>query len=258
VSDLEGKVALITGGASGIGLATTRALLEAGAGVLVADVQEPPGDLEASFVAADVRRQEDWARVIETAERELGGLDYAHLNAGIALGESDITAIPDDDVERILDVNVDGVVLGARAVIPAMRARGGGAIVATASLAGLLAFAPDPLYTLTKHAVVGLVRALAEPLRADGITVNAVCPGITDTPMLSDEARDALRGAGFQMIPPSDIAAAVLARFAGQESGEAFVCQHGRPPVAYVFRGVPGPADHERPPTGLGDPDATT
>ena len=91
--------------------------------------------------------------MIETRGRELGGLDYAHLNAGIALGESDIAAIPDDDVERILDVNIDGVVLGARAVIPAMRDRGGGAIVATASLAGLIAFAPDPLYTLTKHAV---------------------------------------------------------------------------------------------------------
>ena len=128
--------------------------------------------------------------------------------------------------------------------------------MATASLAGLIAFAPDPLYTLTKHAVVGLVRALAEPLRADDITVNAVCPGITDTPILSDEARGALRGAGFQMIPPSDIAAAVLACFAGRESGKAFVCQHGRPPVAYAFRGVPGPADHERPPAGLGDPDA--
>jgi NAD(P)-dependent dehydrogenase (short-subunit alcohol dehydrogenase family) len=257
VSGLEGRAALVTGGASGIGLATSRALLAAGAGVLVADVQEPPGDLGASFVAADVRRPEDWAGVIESAQRELGGLDFAHLNAGIALGESDITAIPEDDVARILDINVDGVVLGARAVIPAMRARGGGAIVATASLAGLIAFAPDPLYTLTKHAVVGLVRALADPLRADAITINAVCPGITDTPILSDAARGALRGAGFPMIPPSDIAAAVLACFAGEQTGQAWVCQHGRPPVAYAFRGVPGPAEHERPPAGLGDPGAT-
>jgi len=258
VSDLEARAGLVTGGASGIGLATARALLAAGAKVLVADVQEPPGDLEASFVAADVRRADDWTRVIKTAERELGGLDLAHLNAGIALGESDITAIPDDDVARILDINVDGVVLGARAVIPAMRARGGGAIVATASLAGLIAFAPDPLYTLTKHGVVGLVRSLAEPLRTDRITINAVCPGITDTPILSDVARVALRQASFPIIPPQDIAAAVLACFAGQETGQAYVCQHGRPPIAYAFHGVPGPADHERPPAGLGDPDATT
>jgi NAD(P)-dependent dehydrogenase (short-subunit alcohol dehydrogenase family) len=257
VSGLEGRTALVTGGASGIGLATARALLDAGSRVLVADLQKPPDGLQAAFMAADVRRVEDWAGVLEAAERELGGLDFAHLNAGIALGESDVTAIPDADVQRILDVNVGGVVLGARAVIPAMRARGGGAIVATASLAGLIAFAPDPLYALTKHAVVGLVRALADPLRTDGITINAVCPGITDTPILSDEGRAALRGAGFPMIAPADIAAAVLACFAGEETGQAYVCQHGRAPVPYAFRGVPGPADHERPPAGLGDPDKT-
>jgi NAD(P)-dependent dehydrogenase (short-subunit alcohol dehydrogenase family) len=254
---LDGRVALVTGAASGIGLATARALLDAGARVVAVDVQEPPGDLDATYVAADVRSGEDWARVVETAERELGGLDFAHLNAGIALGEPDITAIADADVARILDINVDGVVLGARAVIPAMRRRGGGAIVATASLAGLIAFAPDPLYTLTKHAVVGLVRALAEPLRGDGITINAVCPGIVDTPILSAEARDAILAAGFPLIEPADIAAAVLGRFAGPQTGEAWVCQHGREPVAYEFRGVPGPAEHERPPAGLGDPEVT-
>jgi NAD(P)-dependent dehydrogenase (short-subunit alcohol dehydrogenase family) len=257
VSDLAGRCAVVTGGASGIGLATARALLDAGAQVVVADVQQPPGDLDAPYVATDVRRREDWARLVETAERELGGLDYAHLNAGIALGEADIVAIPDAEVDRILDINVDGVVLGARAVIPAMRRRGGGAIVATASLAGLIAFAPDPLYTLTKHAVVGLVRALAEPLRADGITINAVCPGIVDTPILSAQTRDAIVAAGFPLIAPEDIAAAVVGRFAGQDTGHAWVCQHGRDPVAYAFRGVPGPAEHERPPAGMGDPGVT-
>ena len=256
MSGLEGRVALVTGGASGIGLATARALAEAGARVLVADLQEPPPDLDATHVPADVRERADWERVVGAAEERLGGLDLAHLNAGIALGESDITAVSDDEVERILGVNIDGVVLGARAVIPAMRRRAGGSIVATASLAGLIGFAPDPLYTLTKHAVVGLVRALADPLRPDGITINAVCPGIVDTPILSEEARRALRDAGFPMIEPADIAAAVLDCFTGEESGQAFVCQHGRPPVPYAFRGVPGPAEHERPPEGLRDPGA--
>jgi NAD(P)-dependent dehydrogenase (short-subunit alcohol dehydrogenase family) len=254
VSGLEGKTALVTGGSSGIGLATARALLAAGASVVVADLREPPDELGATFVEADVRRPRDWARVMEGLE---DGLDYAHLNAGIALGAQDITAISQDEVDRILDINVDGVVHGARAVIPAMRSRGGGAIVATASLAGLIAFGPDPLYTLTKHAVVGLVRALAEPLRGDRITVNAVCPGITDTAILSDETKAAIRGAGFPMIAPEDIAAAVVACFAGEATGQAYVCQHGREPVAYEFRGVPGPAEHERPPAGLGDPEVT-
>ena len=163
MSALDGRVALVTGGASGIGLATARALLDAGTTVVVADIQEPPHGLAATYVPTDVRRREDWARVVETAESRHGGLDLAHLNAGIALGESDVTAVPDDEVDRILAINVEGVVLGARAVIPAMRRRGGGSIVATASLAGLIAFSPDPLYTLTKHAVVGLVRATAMP-----------------------------------------------------------------------------------------------
>jgi NAD(P)-dependent dehydrogenase (short-subunit alcohol dehydrogenase family) len=250
---MRGKAALVTGGSSGIGLATSRALIEQGAAVTVADLQPPPDDLDAAFVETDVRRPEDWARVMAG----LDALDFAHLNAGIALGAQDITAASEDEVARILDINVDGVVHGARAVIPAMRERGGGAIVATASLAGLIAFAPDPLYTLTKHAVVGLVRALADPLRGDGITVNAVCPGITDTAILSDETKAAIRQAGFPMIPPEDIAAAVLACFAGEASGQAYVCQHGRPPIPYGFRGVPGPAEHERPPAGLGDPDVT-
>jgi NAD(P)-dependent dehydrogenase (short-subunit alcohol dehydrogenase family) len=249
----ENRVAMVSGGASGIGLATARALEAEGAAVVVVDVQAPPDDLGATFLEADVRRAEDWGRVMERVKE----LDFAHLNAGIALGQPDITDVPAEDVDRILDINLDGVVHGARAVIPAMRASGGGAIVATASLAGLIAFSPDPLYTATKHAVVGLVRAMAEPLRTDNITINAICPGIVNTPILSDEAREALINANFPMIEPADIAAAVLGRFAGDETGQAWVCQHGIEPTAYRFHGVPGPAEHERPPAGLGDPEAT-
>ena len=189
-------MAVVTGGASGIGLATARRFAAEGATVVVADLAEEAGRAAAEevggrFVAADVAEPEDWRRVVAEADA-LGGIDVAYLNAGVTTREPDITALTDEQYRRTVRTNVDGVVFGARAVVPSMARRGGGAVVATASLAGLIAFSPDPIYTLTKHAVVGLVRALAPQLEAKGITVNAVCPGITDTPLVGDDAKAAL------------------------------------------------------------------
>src|ERR671934_1503755 len=105
-------------------------------------------------------------------------MDTIADKVAVVTQQPDITQLTEAQYRRIMGPNVDGVVFGARAVVPAIAARGGGAIVATASLAGLIAFAPDPIYTLTKHAVVGFVRSLAQPLESRGITINAVCPGI--------------------------------------------------------------------------------
>jgi NAD(P)-dependent dehydrogenase (short-subunit alcohol dehydrogenase family) len=246
---LAGKVALVTGGASGIGLATARRLRDGGARVVVVDVRAPPESFE--FVEADVAEPGEWDRIVD----EAGGLvDVAHLNAGVTTGSAAITDLTDEQYRRIMRVNVDGVVFGARAVAPSMIQRGGGAIVATASLAGLIAFSPDPIYTLTKHAVVGLVRALAPTLQPHGVTVNAVCPGLTDTPLLGDDAKTALGAAGFPLIDPDAIAAAVESCVTGDATGQAYVCQAGRPPTPYRFSGVPGPASHQRPPEALADP----
>ena len=238
MGQLEGKVAVVTGGSSGIGLATVRRFKDEGAAVLVADLSEgPEGD---GFVQADVGDPAAWPGIIAAAEK-LGGLDVAYLNAGVTTGEADITALTDEQYRRIMNVNVDGVVFGARAVVPAMAARGGGAIVATASLAGLISFPPDPIYTLTKHAVVGFVRSLAQQLEARGITINAVCPGIVDTPLVGEPAKTALTAAGFPIIPAEQIASAVFDLAVGAGTGQAWVCQAGRDPVAYEFRDVPGP-----------------
>ncbi len=242
---LEGKVAVVTGGASGIGLASCRRLVSLGARVVVVDANADGAaraaeELGGVAVHADVGKTGEWSRVLEAA-RTLGGVDVAYLNAGVTTGEEDITKLTDEQYRRILSVNVDGIVFGTRAVVPEMAARGGGAVVATSSLAGIVAFAGDPIYTLTKHAVVGFVRAVAPRLAEHNITINAICPGLVDTPLIDGEIRDSLAGAGFPLIPAEAVAEAVVGCVLGGETGQAVVVQLGREPVAYRFGRPPGP-----------------
>lgn len=244
MTQLQGKVAVVTGGASGIGKATAERLAAEGATVVVADLdrsgaERVAGDIGGTAVTADVGRANDWSHVVAAAE-SLGGLDIAFLNAGVTCGEADIAAVTDDAYRRIMGANVDGVVLGTRAVVPAMAARGGGHIVATASMAGLISFPPDPIYTMTKHAVVGFVRSLAPHLLGRGIHLNAVCPGIVDTPMLPDEVRPMLTAAGLALIDPAEIADAVVGCIAGGASGQCLVCQAGQSPEPFEFGRIPG------------------
>ena len=196
VEDLRDKVALVTGGAGGLGSATCRALAEAGAVVVVADLDEDRGPklarhLGGHFVAVDVSDLDANRAMVKRARELAGGLDLAFLNAGVTTG----CGIGDDfdlaKYRRAMGVNLDGVVFGTHAVLDALREQGrGGAIVATASLAGLTGVPLDPLYAANKHAVVGLVRSLGPGLAPDGIRVNAVCPGWVDTPMLDAELAD--------------------------------------------------------------------
>src|SRR5436853_6559020 len=170
---LGGKVAVVTGGASGIGRATAVRLAEEGATVVVADIDAAGARKVADEVGGrpaelDVGDPVAWRRLVDelTGPGGPGGVDIAVLNAGIATGEDRIAHLTDEAYRRIMAINVDGVVFGARALVPLIARRGGGAVVATASLAGVIGFAPDPIYTLTKHAVVGLVRSLAPQLEA--------------------------------------------------------------------------------------------
>jgi NAD(P)-dependent dehydrogenase (short-subunit alcohol dehydrogenase family) len=245
VGTLSEKVAVVTGGASGIGLAAATRLAAEGANLVIVDLNEEAGkavaaDLGGRFVRADVGRSEDWPAVVADAEESFGGIDLAYLNAGVTTQQPDITAVTDEQVRRVFGANVDGVIFGTRAVVPAIERRGGGAIVATASLAGIIPFAPDPLYTATKHAVVGLVRSLAPQLAAKHITINAVCPGVVDTPLVG-AARERLKEAGFPMLAPEEIADAVVqCMTGGAESGECLVCHAGTPPQVHGFGDVPG------------------
>jgi NAD(P)-dependent dehydrogenase (short-subunit alcohol dehydrogenase family) len=240
-----GKVALVTGGGSGIGLASATRLAEAGASVAVVDLDGDSADKAADQLGglglqADVGRSEAWPGIVEAVTSRFGGVDLAHLNAGVVTGEADITKVTDDIYRRAVGVNVDGVFFGVRAVVPAMSARGGGAIVATASLAGLIGFSPDPIYCLSKHAVVGLVRSLVPQLAEHGITINAVCPSIVDTPLI-DDMRPILEGSGFPLIDVSAVSQAVVDRLAGEESGQAMVIQAGREALPFRFARPPGP-----------------
>jgi NAD(P)-dependent dehydrogenase (short-subunit alcohol dehydrogenase family) len=117
----------------------------------------------------------------------------------------------------------------------------GGSIVATASLAGLMPMPADPIYTLTKHAVVGYVRAIAPHLAERGVRINAVCPGFVDTPIVTSELREWILSEGIPLMQPEQVAEAVLVVAQSEDTGQAWVMQPGREPLRYEFRGVPGP-----------------
>ena len=152
---LEGKVAFITGGASGLGFATAKRLASEGAVIVIGDrnaeqAEKAAAELGGRAVVLDVGSPADWDAAIASIEAEEGALDLVHLNAGVVTPEPDITRVTDDAYRRIMGANVDGVVFGLRAV-PAARRRGRrGAIVATSSLAGLIPVAGDPIYALDK------------------------------------------------------------------------------------------------------------
>ena len=243
---INGASALITGGASGIGRATAERFAAEGAKVCVVDFDADGAETVADAVGgthfvADMGESEQVDAAFAHCAATFGGVDVAFLNAGIAIGVADLTSLLDDEYRRIMRVNVDGVVFGLRAAIRVMSGSDGGAIVATASLAGLIPFPPDPVYDLTKHAVVGLIRSAAPALVPLGITANCVNPGMTDTNIIGTDAKQALAAADFPLMPPSQIADAVVLAVESGETGRCYVCQPGREPVTYAFRDVPGP-----------------
>jgi NAD(P)-dependent dehydrogenase (short-subunit alcohol dehydrogenase family) len=260
MGSLDGKVALVTGAGSGIGRATVERFAAEGARICAVDFDDTAGRAVAAgvdglFVHADAGDATEVDAAFAACEAELGGVDIAYLNAGIAIGVADMTALTDAEYHRIMRVNVDGVVWGTRAAIPAMQRRGGGAIVATSSLAGLIPFALDPVYDLSKHAVVGFIRSVAPTLGPLGITANTVNPGMTDTNILSAEAKTVFAANDFPLMPASQIADAVLTIVTTGRTGECWVCQPGRDAEPYRFHDVPGPrtagAQGRRPPTAV-------
>jgi NAD(P)-dependent dehydrogenase (short-subunit alcohol dehydrogenase family) len=214
------RTALVTGGASGIGAAIVDLLRSEGAEVQALDLVD-------GFDVSDPRA---WEKV--------GAVELACLNAGVVTGEADVSRLSDEAYRRVLGANLDGIVFGVRRLARAMEP--GGAIVATASLAGLVPASDDPIYALTKHAVVGFVRSVAPQLEARGIRINAVAPGFVETPLI-DVARFA--DAGFPLLQPEEVAQAALAVARSSDTGQVWVVQPGREPLRFRFPNVPGPRD---------------
>jgi NAD(P)-dependent dehydrogenase (short-subunit alcohol dehydrogenase family) len=243
--DFQGKVALVTGGANGLGRATAVRLAEAGAKVVVADVETVPGEEVAAevggtFVETDVSLPEASGRAVEVAVAEYGGLDLAFLNAGIATGCGLVESFDLELYRRAMGVNLDGVVFGVNAVVPAMRERGGGSIVATASLAGLTAVPYDPIYAANKHAVVGLARSMGPVLELEGIRMNAICPGFAETRII-DPIKEGLAEGGVPVIPVGHVVDGVVGLFGSEVSGQCHFVQAGMEPQEFRFRNIPGP-----------------
>ncbi|WP_062347887.1 SDR family NAD(P)-dependent oxidoreductase [Herbidospora yilanensis] len=228
------KVALVTGGSSGIGAGVARRLAASGVKVVVADIAEP------ADVRCDVSVLDDNLRAVDYVMKEHGRLDLAFLNAGVASG----CGVGEDfDValyRRAMGVNLDGVVFGAHAAIPALKASGGGVIVATASMAGIVGIPLDPIYAANKHAVVGLIRSLGVALAPDGIRVQALCPSFADTAILGD-ARVLLEAEGFPIMEVDEVVDAFEKVVASEGTGECWFVVPGRPSEPFAFRRAPGP-----------------
>jgi NAD(P)-dependent dehydrogenase (short-subunit alcohol dehydrogenase family) len=188
---LKDKIAVITGGASGIGRATSQLFASEGARVLIGDLTDAlpvTRDIEraggvAAFRKIDVRVEEQIKALIDEAVNRWGGVDIVFNNAGISMPKP-ISDVSSDDFDRLFAVNVKGVYFGCKFALPHLIKRGGGAIVNMASSGGLLPRASDPVYSASKHAVIGLTQALAVSYAHLNVRVNALCPGPIDTPML--------------------------------------------------------------------------
>ncbi len=228
---LSGRVAVITGGASGIGRATAILLAQHGARVFVGDFRlssESEHALHAQGITAsacDVRNVADLQRLIDGAATSAGRLDILINNAGIGLVKQ-IQAVSEEDWDNCLDTNFKAAFFGAKFAIPYLITAGGGSIVNTASNAGLLPRAHDPVYSISKMALVGLTKSLALCHSKDRIRVNAVCPGpVIDTGMMNADltaafdptatanqfiAASPLAKAHGRMIRPEEVAEAIL------------------------------------------------
>ena len=231
-------VSIITGGGSGIGASVAERLNELGSKVIIVDIDEEAGQSIAAsigcdFINFDVGDLTAWEKVVAGTLDRYGSLDFLCLNAGIGSRPRG-SSVKDDPIPWILDnyknvlaVNIDGVVYGAMAALPVMENQGTGSILVTASVAGIRTQPPDPIYALSKSAVISFVRSVAPALADRGVRINALCPGSVDTPIQPDERRLA----GRPMSPPEEIAEAIGQILVSDDNGGIWIASSSDYPV---------------------------
>ncbi|VFB20013.1 glucose 1-dehydrogenase [Pseudomonas fragi] len=223
---LKGKVALVTGGASGIGRATALQFAEEGAAVVVADLNASAGEAlvseivhgggRALFISVDVSDEASVQAMVNTTVESFGGLDYAFNNAGIPDGASSLLTSTQSNWDRVMAVNLEGVWHCMRAELDHMLSVSKGAIVNNSSRSGLVGIPSDGVYGAAKHAVIGLTKAAAVEFASRGVRVNAVCPGLVETALTHTrfgenlQNRAAIANPLGRMAQPQEIAQAVV------------------------------------------------
>ncbi len=223
--DFRGKTVLVTGGGSGIGLASSKAFAAAGADVVIADLSDDNGQAaseairaaggKAEFRKVDVAQEAQVIGLIDYIRSAHGRLDIAHNNAGIEAKTVPLAQVESDNWRKVIDVNLSSVFYCLKAEIPVMVQQGGGAIVNTASAAGLIGGFNLSVYTAAKHGVVGLTKAAAMDYATHGVRINSLCPGAIDTPFLAQLPKPFLNRLIFgtpmtRLGQPEEMAQAVL------------------------------------------------
>ncbi len=240
--DMSGKAALVTGGASGIGRATAQRLAELGASVAIGDVS-PDGkavadEIGAQFVELDVSDLDSWREAAQHVADTFGQLDLVHLNAGVntpptgtPFGDDPLRWVSAQGYRRVTGVNIDGVVFGVLACLPFLREQPESDIVVTGSIASVEPLVGDPLYTLSKHAVLGFATALAPTVAKFGVRVQVVCPGGVDTAIVPPD----MKVPGRPFAPPSYLADAVVHALEVGATGDIWAALRADlPPARYV------------------------
>jgi len=244
MSRLAGKTALVTGASGAIGAAVAHGLSAAGVKLLVCGrdrdrLERLAHETGAAPFIADLTDLEACRSAVATVERRFGRLDLVYLGVGIGSDCQDLAEFDPVDYRGVVATNLDTVVFSLAACVPALRRGGGGAIIVLSSLAGVTGYGRFPLYTMTKAALNGLVRAAGQRLARCNIHLAAVCPSFVDTPLLG-ALRDHLVDKDIPLLTPTEVADAVLQRFCGSPGDEPiWTVQPGHPPAPYAFPDLP-------------------
>ena len=220
-------------------------MAEHGARVVIADIDVARGqsvaeEIEGRFIRTDVTDPAASTAAVALAVEAFGGLHIAHLNAGVSSWCGMGDDFDPEAYRRSMSINLDGVVYGVAAARPAIKASGGGTIVATASMAGLVPAPFDPIYAANKHAVVGLARSLGEVYEPEGIRIHALCPSFAHTNIIKG-SEQTLLDMGFPIIEVADVVAAFHRILQAETTGQCWYVVAGRDSEPFAFRRAPGP-----------------